>query len=49
MSSLPSNEFLGPVFEKGDLIEVLRSYGLLHCPTIFHKIFHKKRIPEMNL
>ena len=35
MSSLPSNEFLGPVFEKGDLIEVLRSYGLLHC----HKKF----------
>ena len=31
MSSLPSNEFLGPVFEKEDLIEGLRSYGLLHC------------------
>ena len=31
MSSLHSNEFLDPVFEKEDLIEALRSYGLLHC------------------
>ena len=28
MSSLPSNEFLELVFEKEDLIEGLRSYGL---------------------
>ena len=30
MNSLPSNEFLDPIFEKEDLIEALRSYG-------FHK------------
>ena len=28
MTILPSNEFLEPVFEKEDLIEGLRSYGL---------------------
>ena len=31
MSSLRSNEFLDPVFGTEDLIEGLRSYGLLHC------------------
>ena len=31
MSSLPSNEFLDSVFKKEDLIEDLRSHGLLHC------------------
>ena len=29
MSNLPSNEFLDPIFEKEDLIEGLRLYGLL--------------------
>ena len=29
MSSLPSNEVLDPIFEKEDLIEGFKSYGLL--------------------